>query len=97
MPPPPTNQTFSTPEDAIKSINSFTGPHGYALTKKCTKNDKLGNLKTITSSVIVAAFIGAALRKEIRRETGLHAVVTVLLMQSFVFQKSFMLGAKPSP
>ena len=47
IPPPPTNQAFNTPEDAIKSINDFTGPHGYALVKKRTKNDKLGNVKTV--------------------------------------------------
>ena len=47
MPSPPTNQTFSTQEEAIESINNFTGLHGYALTKKRSKNDKLGNQKTV--------------------------------------------------
>jgi hypothetical protein len=47
MPSPPTNRTFSTPEEAIESINNFTGLHGYALTRKRSKNDKLGNMKTV--------------------------------------------------
>jgi hypothetical protein len=44
---PPTNQSFNTPEEAMEAINIFTGLHGYALTKKRSKNDDFGNPKVI--------------------------------------------------
>jgi hypothetical protein len=40
VPSPPTNWTFSTPEEAIEWINSFTGLHGPVVSQICSTGVK---------------------------------------------------------